>query len=470
MKILLISSPIALLSIENFARLPSLGLASIAGNLDKSVYDIKIADLILAPGNPDRYFKKLLSELKPDMIGFSAMTFQYSNTLKLAKIAKEFNHEITTVLGGYHATTAYKEILLNDYDMSVLDFVVRGEGETTMKKLLKFLYDIESLSKIPGLSFRINGKVQHNIPYIPEKEKVISSILPPDRSLRVLKRGFYLLGHKAETVETSRGCIFACDYCSINSMYGKNFRTYDIERVIDDIKSVRNTGAKFIFLVDDNITLDVTHLKKLCKRITEEKLNNLNYVVQVPIHPFLKNPDLPGIMCSAGIKYLFISIESPERQKIGYADDVVQVVSAFRQFGAFILGGFVVGLPDDNEEKLQAMYKFAKQTSIDLVAFMILTPYPGTETRKQLKQQGLISNLDDYSKYVHIYANIRTENLSSQEIATIAWKMNARYLLESGKIFRLFKKFPMHITKRIFLEFIKAPKNMLERIKGIKKL
>jgi len=252
-------------------------------------------------------------------------------------------------------------------------------------------------------------------------------------------------------------------------MYGKKFRTYTIDRVIADIKAVRDSGAEFIFLVDDNITLDIPRLKELCSKIISEKLNNLNYVIQTGINAFLKEPGLPEIMCNAGMKYLFLALDSPEQHNEGYADDAVRVVSTFRKFGAFILGGFVVGVPDDNEERLREIYKFAKQTEVDLVAFMILTPYPSTATRKQLQKMNLITNPDDYSKYVHIYANIKTRHLSAQQLANIAWKMNARYLLESGRIFRLMKKFPIHLIKRMLLETLQSPKNMIERIKGMKK-
>ena len=69
--------------------------------------------------------------------------------------------------------------------------------------------------------------------------------------------GYTMLGRHVDVVETSRGCTFDCSFCSIIEMRGRNFHRFPIARVIDDIRDARRRGARAIFLVDDNITLDV---------------------------------------------------------------------------------------------------------------------------------------------------------------------------------------------------------------------
>src|SRR5205814_8102798 len=78
----------------------------------------------------------------------------------------------------------------------------------------------------------------------------------PNRDARVLT-GYTLLGRQVDVVETSRGCTYDCSFCSIIEMRGRNFHPYPIERVLADIADSRRRGTRAMFLVDDNITLDV---------------------------------------------------------------------------------------------------------------------------------------------------------------------------------------------------------------------
>src|SRR5205814_7262705 len=90
----------------------------------------------------------------------------------------------------------------------------------------------------------------------------------PNRNARVLG-GYTLLGRPIDVVETSRGCTFDCSFCSIIEMRGRNFHPYPIDRVIADIADARAHGAKAIFLVADNITLDVERFEELCRAIID---------------------------------------------------------------------------------------------------------------------------------------------------------------------------------------------------------
>ena len=72
-----------------------------------------------------------------------------------------------------------------------------------------------------------------------------------------------------DVVETSRGCTFDCSFCSIIEMRGRNFYTREMARVIADITDARDHGARVIFIVDDNVTLDVRRFEALCEAIID---------------------------------------------------------------------------------------------------------------------------------------------------------------------------------------------------------
>src|SRR4030095_14093346 len=104
-------------------------------------------------------------------------------------------------------------------------------------------------------------------------------IRPPNRAARVLA-GYTLLGRTIDIVETSRGCTYDCSFCSIIEMRGRNFHTWSHDRVLADIADARARGARAIFIVDDNITLNVARFKSLCEAIAAAGLNDIDYIVQ----------------------------------------------------------------------------------------------------------------------------------------------------------------------------------------------
>jgi radical SAM superfamily enzyme YgiQ (UPF0313 family) len=150
-----------------------------------------------------------------------------------------------------------------------VDFIVRGEGERTFRDLLAALAGGGDPSSIPGLSFRGNAGVgfQHS-PARPVMRLEDPGLALPDRGARVLG-GYTFLGRPIDVVETSRGCTYDCSFCSIIEMRGRNFHTFDFTRVLADIADARSRGARAIFIVDDNITLNVARFEALCKAIVD---------------------------------------------------------------------------------------------------------------------------------------------------------------------------------------------------------
>src|SRR6185295_14211891 len=132
----------------------------------------------------------------------------------------------------------------------------------------------------------------------------------PDRTSRVLS-GYTMLGRPVDIVETSRGCTYDCSFCSIIEMRGRNFHTWSIERVIADIADAHARGARAIFLVDDNITLNVARFRSLCDAIIAEKLNGIDYIVQGMTSAIASaGDDLARAMRQAGFRYVFLGIEN----------------------------------------------------------------------------------------------------------------------------------------------------------------
>ena len=185
----------------------------------------------------------------------------------------------------------------------------------------------------------------------------------PNRAARVLT-GYTLLGRQVDVVETSRGCTFDCSFCSIIEMRGRNFHGYPIERVLADIADARGRGARAIFLVDDNITLDIQRFEALCRAIAESGFNDVDYLVQAMTAPLAEHgARLAPLMRRAGFRYVFLGIENildddlaflKARAKNAWRDRgralgnaTVQAIEHLHRHGMLVVGGLIVGNPDD---------------------------------------------------------------------------------------------------------------------------
>ena len=420
MKILLVASSQTIWGFDTGIRLPNLGLASLAGNIDQNIAQVRIADMVVSGRNSRRYLKRLISKFQPDVIGLSAMVFQYDNILEFAADIRGLYPQIKIVLGGYFPTVNHQEIL-NSENIKYFDFLIRGEGELAFNQLIHALKYNHSLDDVPNLSYLAAGKIINN-PLTGLAD--LNNLDLPDRDARILKLGFYIAGQKADVIETSRGCVFGCKYCSIQQMYSKSFRKYSIDRVIRDIRATQKNDIKSLFIVDDNITLDGKRYRDICQAITDEGLNQIVYSVQANVKGIKETPGLAQAMAKAGTKWVFLGIENESVEALSFMNkdmqfsrsDAYEVVRELKDYGIFVIGGFILGNPDDSEETIWANFEYAKDLGVDIAYFFLLTPHPGTAIREELIAQGMVTNLHDYSKYTGFDACIKTKYLSSERL------------------------------------------------------
>jgi len=434
MKVLLLAMPDAISALDGLVTIPNTGLCSIAGNLRDC--DVKVLDLVGFRRHVRESLLRQLRLFRPDIVGLSAMTFQYDSALKVARIVREWNPETLIVLGGYHASLLYHEIGVSQ-EANLFDFLVRGEGELVFDQLVHVLRKGgQDFSAIPGLSTKVNGEFTHNPPG-PLAD--LASLKRPNRSVRIFKN-FEFFGFPFDCVETSRGCTMSCRFCSIREMYGRRFRKFPLEKVLAEVDELRQTGRKGIFFVDDNITLDIRWLKTLCEAIIAEGMNDLQYVIQASVDGMHADLSLPRRLARAGFRVVFLGIESGSQHNLdmmskGYsAAKTKEVVGELHAQGIVTLGGFIVGNPDDRPEDIRDVFRFARQVGVDHPIVQCLTPYPKTDIRDHLEQEGLITNPDGFTRYNGFIANVRTRHMSSLQIARETVKAGTPYYMNPWRM------------------------------------
>jgi radical SAM superfamily enzyme YgiQ (UPF0313 family) len=433
MNILLLSMP------DSFEHMPTMGvrmpngaLASLAGNLDPH-HRVAVADLILAQRRVAETVAKLVRESQPDVVGLSVMTFQRKTALKIIELVRSLRPGVRIVVGGYDPSLAVESYAENC--QAKVDFIVRGEGELTLRELLRALESHGDLAGIPGLSYRTEGGFCHN-PDRPINGLEGGEIKLPNRNARVLS-GYTLLGRQVDVIETSRGCTFDCSFCSIIEMRGRNFHTYTFDRVLADIQDAYRHGARAIFIVDDNITLNVHRFEELCKAIIAAGLNKIDYALQAMTSAIANHGDtLAPLMRQAGFRYIFLGIENilqddldflrassknierQNGQRVGNA--TLKAVEYLHRNKMYVVGGLIVGNPDDTRESIETNLEFARQY-IDWPYIQHPTPYPRTPMTKDFQERNLIIS-DRLEEYDGTTAVVRTEHLPAEEIEFLRWR------------------------------------------------
>jgi anaerobic magnesium-protoporphyrin IX monomethyl ester cyclase len=430
MNVLLLSMPDSFEHMPSLAiRMPNGGLTSLAGNLD-SHHKVAVADLILAQGRVRETIARLMHGLDPQAVGLSIMTFQRRTATRIIELLRTLKPEVKIVVGGYDPSLAAEA-----YQTLSIDYLVRGEGEVTFRELLRAIEQGSGFDAICGLSYREGDKWMHNQQRPPHRLES-GEIRLPNRNARVLT-GYTLLGRQVDVIETSRGCTYDCSFCSIIEMRGRNFFTYSFDRVLADIRDARDHGARTIFLVDDNIMLNVRRFEALCEAIIGAGLNHLDYFVQAMTSSIANHgATLAPLMKRAGFRYVFLGIENilegdleflrasaknTEREngrETGNA--TLKAIDYLHRNDMLVVGGLIVGNPGDTRESIEANLEFARRY-VDWPYIQHPTPYPRTPMTKDFRDQGLIEN-ERLEEYDGTTAVVRTQHLPAEEVEFLRWK------------------------------------------------
>jgi radical SAM superfamily enzyme YgiQ (UPF0313 family) len=437
MNILLLSMPDSFEHTPTVAmRMPNGALTSLAGNVDPH-HRAAVADLILVQQRVRKTVEELVYNIEPDVVGLSVMTFQRRSAKKIIEMVRSLRPGVQIVVGGYDPSMAPDAY--TDRSFGVADFIVRGEGEITFRELLRALETGSGYGNITGLSYRCADRFYRN-PDRPVRDLDSGEIQLPNRGARVLS-GYTMLGRQVDVVETSRGCTFDCNFCSIIAMRGRNFHIYSFDRVLADIRDACDHGARVIFIVDDNITLNVRRFEALCHALIDAGLNDIDYIVQAMTSALANQGDtLAPLMRQAGFRYVFLGIENILEEDLQFLragskntmrensrNATVKAIHYVHQNGMYVVGGLIVGNPSDTQESIEANLEFA-QRYIDWPYVQHPTPYPGTPLAKEFRESGLIvnENLDEYDGTTAV---ARSEHLSTEEIEFLRWRAERRMKL-----------------------------------------
>ncbi len=424
-KILFVTPPYKCWGVQVIGTWPPLQLAYLAGAAIKAGHEAKIFDAM----NKKLTFEDIRTEVEryePDFVmslDYLPVTGAISTAtvpaaIQALGVAKEVDPEIVTMIGGPHPTFLYEEILGGDADK--VDFVIRGEPETTLVELLGAVPN-ESVDAVQGIAFSRNGKV------------VSTPQRPHIADLDVLEPAWHLLDWddyhyniepvgRMASVLTSRGCMMGCAFCSQRMFWRGDWRARHPEKVVAEMRQlVDEFDVKFITLIDAYPTKDRERWEAILDLLIEEELG-VSLLIETRVEDILRDEDILPKYRDAGIIHVYLGAESSSDELLSSlnkgtsVDQNKQAIDLLRDNDIMTEASFMIGFPTETWDSVKATANEAIRLNPDIAVFPVVTPMPFTPLHDDMK--GRI-RVFDYSQYNLVTPIVEPYEMSLEDV-TIA--------------------------------------------------
>jgi radical SAM superfamily enzyme YgiQ (UPF0313 family) len=350
---------------DALSEIPALGLLTLAG-LTPPHWSMSYHDAA-------RWNEELVEQIaatQPTLVAISALTasileaYAFSAALRARKIL--------TVIGGLHATVRPEEAVQH------CDAVVIGEGEPVWQTLLA---DAEL------------GNLKRTY----RAEKLFDFAIAP-------RPRFDLIAAKPNrrwTIQTERGCPFACEFCGASRLLG-GFREKPVEKIRAELAAISALEDDiWLELADDNTFAGARSAPELLQAIGE---TNVRYFTEVDWR-IGERPEVLKHLAASGCVQVLLGIESLVFRYPGMGAKqaelhrIMDAVAAIQETGVVVNGCFIVGAEGETDASLDRLAEFILASSLAEVQLTLQTPFPGTGLNRKLKSENRLVKERDWSYY-----------------------------------------------------------------------
>ncbi len=406
---------------------------SLAPILEKKGFESKILEANIDDLTPEQV-KEEIRKYSPDAVGITNMSLEYWKQPHFtAKIVKEVNPNIITIMGGVQATTLPQKIM----EDSNFDYVILSEGEERLPQLLNIIQkDNLDFSEMNGVGYRENGKVFIKEPF-GFIEDLDSLSLPDYKKFNWQKimnntqkatGGIASKQFPSASVLTSRGCPNRCCFCAGPIAMGRKVRYRSPENILKEIDMLVNEyGVREITFMDDAMYGDRERARKILEGIKERNYNLIWKNTSVAYWDL--DYDLLKLMKESGCYQVIIAPESGNKRvlkeiihKAGTKEKAREVVNWCKELNLDVETMFVIGFPGETWEEIRDTTNFADELDPTLVKFAIATPFPRTELFNVAVEKGYLpKDFNFYREDMIGFAKgiIETPDFSPKELSML---------------------------------------------------
>ena len=379
------------------------GLACVASALDQAGHDVQFLDLCFER-DPAGATRRAIHKHNPGIVGVSVRNIDNSDAIALRHYTPEAKEifsavreaaPLAKVIAGGAAFGVAPEALFQSFGV---DYAVAGDGERASVALVDSLARGDSITAIPGV-VRMENDCVH---FAPPGEDAALDALPSPSLHRWIDLRRYERNGATIPIQSKRGCVYKCVYCTYRNVEGWGYRTRDPERVADEIEELnRKAGVKTFDFVDSTFNSPPGHALEVCEAIIRRDLGV--HLDTTNFTPAAASNELLSAMRHAGFRTLGITAESAsdpvlEKLEKGFtAAKARDVAERVEKMGIRALWIFLVGGPGENSRTLEETLKFAewRLNHGDAVYLTVgLRIYPGTTLQRIAISEGVIQTSD----------------------------------------------------------------------------
>ena len=363
-----------------------------------------------------RWNRRFSTKLVVGLVG--VQTNQFPRAFDLARQFRAAG--IDVIIGGFHTSGTINMLSDQEPDIQALVkesiTVVSGEVEENwaeiladalhgrLKPIYSFAQDLQNLVDIGNAALpRISPKTMRHF----------------------AKRSF-------GTADTSRGCPFACSFCTIINVQGRKMRERSPQSIAALLRTnYRQHGVSFYFFTDDNFAR-----KKLWRETFEEiiklRQEGIKVAFMMQVDLARKPHDFVRLAAQAGCSQVFIGMESVNPQNLqaegkgqNHVEEYQNIIKEWHDAGIVVHTGYIIGLPFDTQTQVHEDIRYLMDViQPDQASFFMLTPLPGSHDHREMKKRGEWMD-PDFNKRDSFHATIEHPNMTSEEWTQVyedAWK------------------------------------------------
>jgi radical SAM superfamily enzyme YgiQ (UPF0313 family) len=307
----------------------------------------------------------------PDLVGISVNSKTAARAYAIADAYRSRGSQV--VLGGIHVTALPEEGLEH------ADAVVSGEAEWIWQEVV----EDARLGRLGRLG-RSRSLTSRKIYKSNDWPDLVNMPLPKRDLLKSIKYVPF------DVVQTTRGCPFPCEFCSVSTYNGTTFRFRPVKEVVTELSGL---GSRILF-GDDNVMIHTKYSHDLFNAMVPLKKNWVGQASLAALHR-VENIE---IMARSGCRALFIGFESVDDAVVRLAGKrqnkprkYVDIVKRLADHGIAVWGSFIFGLDEDSGDAFDRTVEFCIESKLTMALFALLTPYPGTQLYKRLVAEGRLT-------------------------------------------------------------------------------
>jgi len=368
------------------ASLPSLGLLTVAALTPPDV-EVEYLEFDTLP-DEDQPLERF------DLVGISSFTARIEATYKLADRYRAMG--VPVVLGGLHVT------LMPDEAQMHADAVVLNGAEGAWPQLVADFRAGRMQTRYHGLRKAV---------FAPENYAKPRFDLMEGRP------------YNRVTVQTSRGCPIACEFCAASLRITSSFQQKPVDLVMDELRSATQVfDNPFVEFADDNTFINKKWGKALLRQM--EPLN-LRWFTETDIS-VADDPELLDLMARAGCKQILIGLESPSQSglldldphnwKAKRFDNYLSAITRIQAAGITVNGTFVLGLDSHTNAVFAELRDFIRTSNLIEVQLTVQTPFPGTPLFERLKHAGRLLEERFWDRCTLFDVNFQPAKMSVEEL------------------------------------------------------